>query len=60
MNSRTVTSVGAVGLETGFAGAERIGAVDDAVGFVSVDAHRAVAAAVTLHVVCTQGISGSE
>lgn len=56
----TVTSVGAVGLETRFTGAEGIGAVYHAVGFVPVDAHRAVAAAVALHVVCTHGITGSE
>lgn len=52
MQNCTITSVGPIGLEARFAGAERVGAIYHTVGFVSVDTHCPVTAAVAQHVVC--------
>lgn len=48
----TFTSVASVGLEAGFAGAERIGAIHHAVSFISISAHCPVTATVIQHRVC--------
>lgn len=49
---RTFTSVGPVGLEARFAGAERVRAIHHAVSFISLQAHCPVTATVAQHVVC--------
>lgn len=52
---RTFASVPTVGLESGSAGAEGVGAVHHAVSLVAVSTHRPVAAAVVQHRVCRRG-----
>lgn len=52
MENCTITSVWPIGLEARFAGAEGVCAIYHTVGFVPVNTHCPVTAAVAQHVVC--------